>query len=144
MVRRLVENEQIDLFIHQHTKPQPALLAAGQASDGFKHVLAFKQKRAQPVARGLHRTALFIEHGVEQRPLGMGEVNRLLEIRPFDRRAKFDSARAGLLPQKHAQKRRLARAVVAKQGDALAASDLQFHIFKQRPATVGLAEALDG
>ena len=70
MVRRLVEDEQVDLLVHQHAQPQPALLAAGEGADRLEHVLALKQIRAQPVARGLHGAVLLIEHRVEERPLG--------------------------------------------------------------------------
>lgn len=54
VVRRLVEDEQVDLLIHQHTQPQTALFAAGKTRNGLEHVLALEQIRAQPVTRGLH------------------------------------------------------------------------------------------
>ena len=40
MVGRLVQNEEVDLIIHQHTKPQTALLAAGEYGNGLHHILA--------------------------------------------------------------------------------------------------------
>ena len=65
MVRRLVEDEEVDLFVHQHAKPEPRLLAAGKRRYGFKHVLALKQIRAQPVARGLNGAVFLVQHRIQ-------------------------------------------------------------------------------
>jgi RNase P/RNase MRP subunit p29 len=144
MVRRLVEDEQVDLLVHQHAQPQPALLAAGEGADRLEHVLALKQIRAQPVARGLHGAVLLIEHRVEERPLGVGKVDDLRQVGPLDRGAEFDAARARLLAEENFEEGGLAGAVVAEQGNALAARDLQLDVRKQRPSVIRLAEPLDG
>ena len=143
MVRRLVEDEQVDPFVHQHTKPQPRLLAAGERRDGLEHVLALEQKRSQPVARGLHGAAFLIQHRIEQRPLRVLKVDDLRQVRPLDRRSEFDLASARLFAQQHAQKRRFARAVVAQQRDALAALHQKIDALKQHAPVVALAETLD-
>lgn len=99
MVRRLVKDEQVDLLVHQHAQTQPALLAAGEGADRLEHVLALKQIRAQPVARGLHGAVLLIEHRVEERPLGVGKVDDLRQVGPLDRGAELHAARTGLLAE---------------------------------------------
>ena len=102
MVRRLVEDEQIDLLVHQHTEPQPALLPAGERRDRLEYILALKQIRAQPIARRLHRAALLIEHRVKQRSLRMVKMDDLRQIGPLHRRPEFDlSAVRGQLPEQH-------------------------------------------
>ena len=99
VVRRLVEDEQVDLLIHQHTQPQTALFAAGKTRNGLEHVLALEQIRAQPVTRGLHGAVFFIEHRVQQRPFGVGEMNDLRQVGPLDRGAELHAARTGLLAE---------------------------------------------
>ena len=49
-----------------------------------------------------------------------------------------------LLPQQNLQQGGLAGAVVAQQGDALAADDLQVHVVKERAPVKGLLQLLDG
>ena len=128
MVRRLVEYQQVDLFIHQHAQPEPALLAAGERRNGLEHVLALKQIRAQPVTRGLHGAVFLIEHRVEERPLRVCKVDDLRQIRPLDRGAEFNVPCARFLAEENFQERGFPRAVVAEQRDPLASRDLQFNI----------------
>ena len=144
MVRRLVEHEQIDFFIHEHAQPQPRLLAAGERTDGLEHVLAGEQECAEAVARRLGRAILLIEHRVIERALRVGKVNDLRQIARLDGRAELDLSLRGQLAEQHTQERRLAGAVVAEQRNALAAPHRQLHAGKQRPAAELLAEILDG
>ena len=51
----------------------------------------------------------------------MLEVDDLRQVRPLDRGTEFDLACARFLSEQNLQKRRLARAVVAQQRNALAA-----------------------
>ena len=64
MVRRLVEDQEVDALVHQHTQPQAALFAAGELADRLVNVVALKQERAQPVTRRLHRAVLLVKHRV--------------------------------------------------------------------------------
>ena len=54
----------------------------------------------------------------------MGKVDDLRQVGPLDRGAEFDAARARLLAEENFEEGGLAGAVVAEQGDALAARDL--------------------
>ena len=67
VVGRLVENEKIDLLIHEHAELQPAHLAAGEHGNALKNVLARKMERREPVSRALGRHAAFgVEHGIDE------------------------------------------------------------------------------
>ena len=101
MVRRLVEDEEVDLFVHQHAKPEPRLLAAGKRRYGFEDVLAFKQIRAQSVTRGLDGAVFLIQHRIEKRPLGVLKMDDLRKICPLDRGAEFDFAHTCFFSQQH-------------------------------------------
>ena len=145
MVRRLVQDQKIDFFIHQHTQPQAALLAAGEGRDGFEHVLPLEEEGAQPVPRHLGRAVLLVEHGVVERPLRVVEVDDLRQVRRLHRGAELDLAVVGQgLSQEDFEKRGLAGAVVAQQGDALPALDLQLHVVEERLPLEGLAQVADG
>lgn len=98
MVRRLVEHEQIDFFIHEHAQPQPRLLAAGERADGLEHVLAGEQECAEAVARRLGRAVLLIEHRVIERALRVGKVDDLRQIARLDGRAELDLSLRGSSP----------------------------------------------
>ena len=54
----------------------------------------------------------------------MGKVDDLRQVGPLDRGAEFDAARARLLAEENFEEGGLAGAVVAEQGNALAARDL--------------------
>ena len=77
MVGGLVQNQQIDFFIHQHTQPQPGLLAAGEIAHAFEHILPLEHEGSQPVPGGLGGAVLFIEHGVVEAALRVVEMNDL-------------------------------------------------------------------
>ena len=67
MIGRFVQDQEVDLLIHQHAQPQAALLTAGKDGNSLKHVLAPEIKRAQTVPGGLGGHAVFgVEHGVHQ------------------------------------------------------------------------------
>ena len=87
---------------------------------------------SMPVARRLGRAVLLIEHRVIERALRVGKVNDLRQIARLDGRAELDLSLRGQLAEQHAQERRLAGAVVAEQGDSLAAPHRQLHTGKQR------------
>ena len=88
MVGGLIEDEEIDLLVHQHAKPQPCQLTAGQHADALEYLLAPELIGRQAVAGALRRhVLLFIEHGVHQRALGVGKMNGLLQVCRADGRA---------------------------------------------------------
>ena len=121
MVGRLVQNQQIDLLVHQHAQPQTGLLAAGEVAHLLEYVVPLEQKRAQPVPGCLGGAVLFVEHGVVQAALRVVKVDDLGQIPPFHRGTELNLSGAVLLPQQALDEGGLARAVVAQQGDALAA-----------------------
>ena len=144
MVGRLVQNQQIDPLVHEHTQAQAGLFAAGQGSHGLEHVLAGEHKRPQPVSCRLYRQILFVEHGIQQCALRMVKMDGLRQIRPFHRRAEADSAPVyRLLPQKAAQKGGLAGAVVSQKGNAFAPLHQQLHLRKQGAPVIGFFQVSD-
>ena len=99
MVGRFVQNQKIDLLIHQHTQSQTALLTAGKVANLLEHILTLEQKRAQTVTGHLWSAVLFIEHGVIQAPFRMVEMDDLGQISPLNSGAKLDLADAILIAQ---------------------------------------------
>ena len=145
VVRRLVQNQQIDLRVHEHTQPQAGLLAAGQGGHGLEHVLPPELKGGQAVPGGLGRAVQVIDHGVHQAALRVVKVDDLGQIADLHRGAQAQLALVGaLLPHKNLNEGGLARAVVPQQGDALAPGHLQIHVIKQGAAAEGLFQVLDG
>ena len=142
MVRGLVQDQQIDLFIHQHTQPQPGLLAAGEGSHGLEHILTGEQKLAQAVTGDLWGAVFLIEHGIVKTPLRMGEFDNLRQISPFDRGTELNLTGAVLFSQQTLEEGGLAGTVVTQNGDPLAAFYLQLHIFKEGPVSEGFADVL--
>ena len=72
-------------------------------------------------------------------------MDDLGQIADLYRGAEAQLAAVGrLLPQQDLQQRRLAGAVVAQQGDALAADHLQVYVIKKRTPVKGLLQLLDG
>ncbi|CAN3960960.1 Ribonuclease Z, partial [Dysosmobacter welbionis] len=59
MVGGLVQDQEVDLVIHQHAQPQAALLPAGEHRHRLEHVLAPEVVCRQPVSGRLGREALF-------------------------------------------------------------------------------------
>ena len=144
VVGRLVEDEQIDLLVHQHAQAKAGLLAAGERPDGLEHVLAGEEKGAEAVS-GLLRGAVFlVQHGVVERAFGVVEVHDLGQIGRLDRRAETDAPGIHrLLAQQAAQEGRLAGAVVTQDGDPLPALDQKLHAGEQLPFPVALGHILD-
>ena len=142
MIGGLVQNEQIDLLVHQHTQPKPGLLPSGERGDAFEHILPPEIEGRQPVPRFLGRAVLVVEHGVHQIPLRVGEVNDLGQIAESDGRTKLDFPVAGLLIQQAADQGGLSRTIVPQQGDALPALDQEVHIGKQLLLSEALGQAL--
>ena len=80
MVGGLVQDEQVDLLIHQHAQPQTALLTAGQGGHRLEHVLSPEVEGGQPVAGSLGGAVLIVDHGVHQVALRVGEVDDLGQV----------------------------------------------------------------
>ena len=142
MVGRLVEDQQVDFLIHEHAQPQTALLAAGEVSDGFEHILTGEHKLSQTVTGDLRRHVLFIEHGVVKAALGMVKVDDLGQVSPFHRGTELDLAGEILIAQQALDEGGLAGAVVAQQRDALAALHGQINPGEQGAVAEGLGHIL--
>ena len=137
VVGRLVQNQKINFFIHQHAQPQTGLLATGEVSYCFEHIFALEQKRAQTVTGGLRSAVLLIEHRIVQTPLWMVKMNDLGQVSPFYSRTKLDLSLAILFTQQAFDKCGLACSVISQQGDPLTAFNIQFYIGKQRAIPEG-------
>ena len=142
MVRRLVQNQEVDFLVHQHTQPQAGLLAAGQVAHCLEHVFPLKQERAETVSRHLRRAVFLIEHGVVEAPLRVVKVDDLGQISPFHRGAELDFPLTVLLTQQALDKGGFSGAVVPQQGNALAALYQQIHVGEQRPVAEGFRHVL--
>ena len=144
MVGRLVENQQVDFLVHEHTQSQPGLLAAGEIAHLLEHIFPLKEELAQPVPGHLGRAVLLVEHGVVKAPLRVVKVNDLGQIAPFHRGAELDFALAVLLPQQAFEKGGLSSAVVAQNRNPFAPLHPEVHVGKQHPVTEGLGHILHG
>ena len=145
VVGGLVQHQQIDLFVHQHTQAQTALLAAGQGGYRLEHILAPEFERRQPVPRRLGSAVLGVDQGVHQAALRVVKVDVLRQVSNLYSRPHPDlTAVWRLLAQDHFQQRGLAAAVVSDQGDALAAGHFQPQAGKEGAPAEALGEALDG
>ena len=145
VVRRLVKNEKVHFLVHQNTELQSAQLTAGEHADALKNVLAREVERGQAVARALRRdVALGVEHRVDQVSFRHVEFDDLRQVRDAHRRAELDLALVGIfLFHQHLDERRLARAVVADERDALAAAHLQVHVVEQHTVAKALFELFE-
>ena len=124
----LVQNQKIDLLIHQHAQPQSGLFAAGEVSYTLEYILTLEQERSQPVTGHLRRTVLFVKHGIVETSLRVVKMNDLRQIPPFDCGAKADFSGAVLLTEKALDKGGLAGAVIAQKSDSLSALNYKLHI----------------
>ena len=107
MVGRLVQNQDINILIHQNAKLQAAQFAAGENGHTLEHVLPPKMEGRQTVAGRLRRTIRLINHGVHQIAFTVGEGDDLRKVRRLDGRAGLDtSAQRLFLSQKKLQKGR--------------------------------------
>ena len=142
VVGRLIQNQQVDFLVHQHTQPQPGLLTAGQVPHLLEHILPLEQERTQPISGSLRRAVLFVEHGVVKASLRVVKVDDLGKIPKFYRRAELNLALTVLLAQKALEEGGFSRAVVAKEGDPLPALYAQVNVREERPIAKGLGNAL--
>ena len=98
VVGGLVQHQKVDLIIHQHAQPQPALLAAGEDRHALEHVLPPEVEGPQPVPGRLGGHApLGVEHGIHQVPPGIVEVDDLGQIGAAHRGTVLHPALVGLL-----------------------------------------------
>ena len=145
MVRRLVQDEEVDFFVHQHTKPQAALLPAGEDRDRLEHILPLEEEAAQSVPRLLRVAPGVVDHGVVQAPLRVGKADLLGQIAGLHGDALFHHAAVlGFLPQNDLQERGFPRPVVAQQGHPVAVLQAQGHVVEERPLPKGLAQIPQG
>ena len=144
MVGRLVQNEEIDLLVHQHTQSQAAQLAAGQHRHRLKHILPLKLVGGQPVPGALGRHTLFlVQHSIQNAALRVVKVNDLWQVCCLYRRPQLkDAAVRRFQTQQHIQQRRLSGAVFADQGDALTVLHPQIDVGEQCPSVEGLGNPL--
>ena len=121
MVGGLVQDQKVDLLVHEHTQPQAGLLAAGQGGHGLEHVLPLELKGGQPVPGALGGAVQVVQHGVQQAALRVVEADVLWQVTHLYSwsQTKLSAVRL-LLPQNDPHQSGLARAVVADQADALA------------------------
>ena len=73
----LVQHQEVDALVHEHTQLEPGTLAAGQGVDGLEHVLPLEPEGAQPISCLLSGAILFPQHGVQQRPLRILKLDDL-------------------------------------------------------------------
>ena len=141
----LVQDQKVDLVVHQHAQPQAALLPAGEHRHGLEHVLSPEVIGRQPVPGTLGRKAFFGGHHVlHQIPVRVVKVDDLGQVRLLHLGAGLDAAVVRVqLPYDHLDEGRLAGAVVADEGDALAPLHLQADAFKQMLVPVGLGHVPD-
>ena len=80
VVGGLVQDQQIDLLVHEHTQAQAALLPAGEGGHGLEHVLPPEVEGRQPIAGRLGGAVLVVDHGVHQIALRVGEADDLRQV----------------------------------------------------------------
>ena len=145
MVGRLVQDQEVDLVVHQHTQPQTALLPAGEDGHRFHHVLAPEVVGRQPVPGGLSGDApLGRHHVLHQIPVRVVKVDDLGQIGQLHLRPQPDAPAVRVhLVGDHLDKGGFAGAVVTDEGDALAPLHFQGNALEKRLFAVGLAQTAD-
>ena len=131
VVGRLVQDEKIDLLIHQHAQPEAGLFTAGEIAHGLEYILTLEHKCAQTVTRDLWGAILFIEHGVIQAALRVIEMNDLRQIAPFYCGTKLDLSGAILLTQQALDECGFAGSIISQQRDPLPCLHIQINIRKE-------------
>ena len=131
MVGRFVQNQKVDLLIHQHTQPQAGLLATRQVSDTFEDILTLEQKSAQTVSGGLRRTVFFVEHSIVKTAFRVVKMNDLRKIAPLDSRTKFKFAQKSFFTQQTLDKGRFSRSVITQERDPFTTLYQQIYIREQ-------------
>ena len=145
VVGGLVQDQEVDLVVHQHAQPQAALLPAGEHRHRLEHVLAPEVVCRQSVSGRLGREALFRRHHIlHQVPVRVVEADDLGQVCLLHLGAGFDAAVVRIqLPHDHLDKSGLSGAVVADEGDALAPLHLQADALKEVLVPVGLGHVPD-
>ena len=145
MVGRLVQNQEVDLVVHQHTQPQAALLAAGQDGHRLEDVLTPEVISRQPVPGGLGGDApLGRHHVLHQIPVRVVKVDDLRQIGQLHLRPQPDAPAVRVhLVGDHLDEGRFAGAVVTDEGDALAPLHLQGDSLEKQLLAIGLAQVPD-
>ena len=145
MVGWLVQNQEIDLVVHQHTQPQAALLSAGEDGPRLEDVLSPEVIRRQTVPGGLGgNTPLGRHHILHQIPVRVVEVDDLGQIGHFHLRPQPDASAVRVcFVHDHFDEGGFSRAVVTDQGNALAALHLQGDPLKELLFAEGLAQIPD-
>ena len=145
VVGGLVQNEEVDLLVHEHTKAQTALFPAGEGGDGLEHVFAPELEGRQTVPGLLGGAVTAVEHGVHQIALRVIEDHLLGEVPHLHRGAEADQPGGGrFFAQQNFQEGGFARAVVPQKGDALSAGDHQVHVPEEGAFPKGLGEGYGG
>ena len=144
MVGGLVQNEQVDPAVHEHTKAQPGLLPAGQGGHLLEHVLPPELEGGQAVPRLLGGAVLGVEHGVHQVAVRPVKADDLGQVAGADGGPQVDGAGVRhLLPHDELDEGGFAGAVVPQQGDALPARHLQVNVLEQGARPKGLFQLGD-
>ena len=145
MVGRLVQDQEVDLVVHQHTQPQAALLAAGQDGHRLEDVLTPEVVSRQPVPGRLGGDAPLGRHHIfHQVPVQVVKVDDLRQIGQLHLRPQPDAPAVRVhLVGDHLDEGRFAGAVVTDEGDALAPLHLQGNTLEKRLLAVSLAQVPD-
>ena len=142
MVGRFIQNQQIDLLIHQHTQPQPALLAAGEGSHSLEHILTLEHKRTQTVTGDLRGAVFLIEHGIIKCPFGVREMDDLGQISPLHGGTELDLTLTILITQQTFDEGGLACTVIAQQRDPLTTLNVEVNTGEQGAVAESLTHIL--
>ena len=135
MVRRLVEHEEVRAREHELEERQTRLLAAREIADAAKDLVAVEEERAEVLARLVLCDAEIVVEFADQGILRIQPLMLLREIADLHAAADLHApCLRRKLAQKHAQERRLARAVRADDGDAVALADEQGEMRKHGAA----------
>ena len=132
MVGRLVENEEVDVATHKHTKAQTALFAAGESTHAFENILSREEEMTQSVAGFLRGTAAVIDHSVIEGSLRIVKMNYLGEICGLDGGTfAYKAFISKLLSHNQLYEGGFARAVIAYKGNALFSLNEQLKVGKK-------------
>ena len=145
MVRGLVQEQKVVVLLHHDGQRQPPLLAAGQTGDPGEHLVASESEEGEI---GPHRflglAGMLVPDRVD-RALGGIEIGQELVVvadRNLVPRRRRPPER-GQAPGKGLQERRLSGAVLAQDGQALPAQQLEGHAAHDRlPGLVSRIEVL--
>ena len=145
MVGRLVQDQKVDLVVHQHAQPQAALFAAGEDGHRLQNILPPEIVSRQTVPGRLGGNAPLGRHHIfHQVPVRMIKVDDLGQIGHFHLGPQPDAAAVRIhLIHDHFDQGGFSGAVVADEGDALAPLHLQGDALKELLFPKGLAEAPD-